>query len=122
MEKFIGFRATFQEGESQNSAFEAAPPVLWLHAYCSSINQSISLFSSYPITGITLGYGNCHTIFIEVCNITVVHNNNVKVIVVHYNKIINKLCTHINSEHLLYVLATFFQICKIIKKVTYKGI
>ena len=116
MEKFIGFRATFEEGESQHSVFEAAPPVLCLHAYCSSINQSISLFFSYPITGVTMGYGNCHTILIEVCDITVVHNNHVKVVVVHYNKIINELCTHINSEHMLYILATFFQICKVIKK------
>jgi len=29
-----------------------------------SINQSVSLFSLYPITGVTMRYGNCHTNFI----------------------------------------------------------
>jgi hypothetical protein len=35
VENCIGFRATFQEGQSQHFVFEAAPPALWLHGYCS---------------------------------------------------------------------------------------
>ena len=32
MEKFIGFRAMFQEGDSQHFVIEAPPPALWLTA------------------------------------------------------------------------------------------